>query len=181
MAHPVPAFLSLPSLLLCAALGFSTAALAEPTTLPLHTADSGTLYVEGRLIGKVDTTLLLDTGSGYVSLSRAIFNRVKGDAGTRFLRDIHGVLADGNNVVVPVYSVAELRLGANCTLREVEVAVMPNGARDILGLNALRQLQPLTLQLDPPRLTANCAQDSPSLPLARRVIRVDSRGIARVG
>jgi hypothetical protein len=33
---------------------------------------------------------------------------------------------------------------------------MRNAKRDILGLSALRQLQPLTLQMDPPLLTANC-------------------------
>lgn len=161
MAHHSSSFRFLPQLfLLTVSLGFGAAAHAEATSLPLHTAGSGTLYLDGRLVNAVDTELLLDTGSGYVSLSRETFNRVKGHAGTRYLREIHGVLANGKSVAVPVYAIAELSLGANCTLYNVEVAVMPNGSRDILGLNALRQLQPLTLQLDPPQLVANCSHDS---------------------
>jgi len=142
------------------ALAMATPAVAEEMSLPLHTAGSGTLYLDGMLIGKVNTEMLLDTGSGYVSLSRETFNQVKSDTGTKFLREIRAVMANGKTMAVPVYEIAQLSLGAHCMLYDVEVAVMPNGSRDILGLNALRQLQPLTIQLDPPQLTANCSRAS---------------------
>jgi predicted aspartyl protease len=65
-------------------------------------------------------------------------------------------MADGKRQRVPVYRIAELQLGEACMLHEVEVAVLRGASRDILGLSALRRLQPLTLQLDPPVLTATC-------------------------
>lgn len=129
---------------------------AEPVAIALEAAASGTFYVNASLNAAIETELLLDTGSGYVSLSRRTFERVT--AGTRLQpeRTITGILADGNAVSVPIYRIAELKLGSDCVLHDVEVAVFRNAARDILGLNALKQMQPFTLQLDPPQLSANC-------------------------
>jgi clan AA aspartic protease (TIGR02281 family) len=131
-------------------------AAAGSVDIPLEAAATGTFYVKAGINAEVQTDLLLDTGSGYVSLSSRTFDRIS--AGTRpaLERTITGILADGKSVSVPVYRIAELDLGAGCVLHNVEVAVFKNAARDILGLNALKQMQPFTLQLDPPQLSANC-------------------------
>ena len=124
--------------------------------IPMAAVSSGAFYVKVELDSMVKTEMLVDTGSGYVSLSADTFDRVKDAPGTVFQRHINGVLADGKQRKVPVYLISELKLGERCILRDVEVAIMKNSDRDILGLSALRQMQPLTLQMDPPQLTANC-------------------------
>lgn len=145
-------------LVLLISLAFSGAASAsDGLTLPLHQADSGNYYLPARLNGAVETDLLFDTGSGYVTLGRATFDRLKGDVGTVFARSIHGAMANGKVLEVKVYRIRELSLGEHCVLRDIEVAVLPNATRDILGLNALRRLQPFTLQMEPPLISgAHC-------------------------
>ena len=127
----------------------------EDIQMVLEQADSGNFYLHGQLDNVVETAMLVDTGSGYVSLSRKTFRQIKRLPGTRYLREIHGTLANGSSLRVPIYRVAELSLGNNCTLRDLEVAVFPGADRDILGLNALRRMQPFTLQMDPPALIAS--------------------------
>jgi predicted aspartyl protease len=129
---------------------------AQRNDIPMELVSSGAFYVKASLDSAVNTDMLLDTGSGYVSLSTATFGKIKDEPGTVFQRFITGVMADGKASRVPVYLISELRLTEQCVLHDVEVAVLRNSKRDILGLSALRQLQPLTLQMDPPVLTANC-------------------------
>lgn len=130
--------------------------LAGSVAIPLEAAATGAYYVKAGLNAAVETDLLLDTGSGYVSLSSKTFERVTAGTHPEPERTITGLLADGKSVSVPIYRIAELKLGNDCVLHDVEVAVFRNGARDILGLNALKQMQPFTMQLDPPQLSANC-------------------------
>lgn len=133
------------------------AVLAQGNDIPMQLMASGAFYVKASLDSHVNTEMLLDTGSGYVSLSDETFGKLKDAPGTVFQRFITGVMADGKASRVPVYLISELKLSEQCVLHDVEVAVMRNATRDILGLSALRQLQPLTLQMDPPLLTANCS------------------------
>jgi predicted aspartyl protease len=140
--------------LLCSLLSF--AATAGTVSIPLTSAATGTFYVKAGLSATVETELLLDTGSGYVSLSSKTFDRLMDGAEPEPERTITGILADGKSVAVPVYRIAELKLGNDCVLHDIEVAVFKHAARDILGLNALKQMQPFTMQLDPPQLSANC-------------------------
>jgi len=139
------------------ALLFSSSAFAaQPYNIPMQLVSSGAFYVKASLDSLVDTDMLLDTGSGYVSLSSDTFGKIKDEPGTVFMRFITGVMANGKASRVPVYLISELRLSEQCVLHDVEVAVFQNATRDILGLSALRQMQPLTLQMDPPMLTASC-------------------------
>jgi predicted aspartyl protease len=135
---------------------------AEPFEhlVPMKQQASGNYYVTGHLPGAVEAELLVDTGSGYVSLSKSTFEKVKRTSGVEYLRDIYGAMANGRTMKVPVYRIATLSLG-ECELRDVEVAVFPGAARDILGLNALREVQPFAMQLEPPTLfLSNCAHSS---------------------
>jgi clan AA aspartic protease (TIGR02281 family) len=137
-------------------LSLTMAAQADTVQIPLETAAAGTFYIKAGINAEIETDLLLDTGSGYVSLSRATFDRISAGSRPELERTITGILADGNSVSVPVYRIDELKLGANCVLHDIEVAVFRNAARDILGLNALKQMQPFTFQMDPPQLSATC-------------------------
>ena len=150
-------------LALCALGGWMTTSAAdEPSVpVPMRQQASGNYYVHGTLTGGVGTDMLVDTGSGYVSLSKATFTRIKAQPGTEYLRDIVGTMANGRLLKVPVYRVAELALGA-CLLTDVEIVVMPNTARDILGLSALRRLEPFTMQLsDSALVVSGCGEPPP--------------------
>jgi predicted aspartyl protease len=141
---------------ICLLLASTPVLAAQRNDIPMELVSSGAFYVKASLDSEVNTDMLLDTGSGYVSLSTATFGKIKDEPGTVFQRFITGVMADGKASRVPVYLISELRLTDQCVLHDVEVAVLRNSKRDILGLSALRQLQSLTLQMDPPVLTANC-------------------------
>lgn len=131
-------------------------ATADPVNLAMHREESGNFTVRALVDGNVETNMLLDTGSGYVSLGKQTFARVSASASPRFSRHIYGRMANGNVEKVSLYILDELKLAENCVLREIEVAVFPNADRDILGLNALSRMQPFTMQLTPARLTAAC-------------------------
>lgn len=137
-----------------AVLTASFAAAGEPFEhiVPLREHTSGQLYVEGVLSGGVETEFLVDTGSGYVALSQKTFDRLRRHAPVEHLRDVLGEMANGKRLKVPVYRIEELSIGAACRLTNVEVAVLPSGARDILGLSVLKRLEPFALQVSPPQL-----------------------------
>jgi hypothetical protein len=70
-------------------------------------------------------------------------------------------MANGRLLKVPVYQVAELAISDHCRLTDVEVAVFPSGARDILALSALRRVKPFAMHFSPPELTlCGCAETS---------------------
>jgi predicted aspartyl protease len=128
----------------------------------MHRVESGNYYVHGVFSAGVETDLLVDTGSGYVALTRATFARVKDLPGVTYLRDIAGSMANGKQLNVQVYRIASLRLGESCVLTDVEVAVLPGATRDILGLSALRRVEPFALQLEPPVLYLSACGSSAS-------------------
>lgn len=140
--------------------------LMADETLQLTQGAAGTYYVAAELGTGVESSMLLDTGSGYVSLSGSTFRAIQQQSTAVFLRNIRGVMANGKSQNVPVYRINSLKLSETCELTGIEVAVFPSATRDILGLNAIRLLQPLTLQLDPPALLTSCA--APANTLAAR-------------
>lgn len=145
------------SIVLFCTLSWTSVTLAAwfEHSVPMLPQASGNYYVKGSLSG-VETEMLVDTGAGYVAVSKRTFESLKRATGTEFLRDVVGALANGATVKVPVYRVATLTLGS-CALRDVEVAVVPGSTRDILGLSALRKAEPFALQLEPPQLLlSNC-------------------------
>jgi predicted aspartyl protease len=121
-------------------------------TVPMQQQKSGNFYVQGVLSDEVATEFLVDTGSGYVSLSKTTFSRLKDRPGTEYVREIVGAMANGELVRVPIYRIATLSLSEQCVLADVEVAVFPGTRRDILGLSALRRVEPFALRLSPPVL-----------------------------
>ena len=142
-------------LILIKTLGQTTQ--AEPISFDMHQAESGNFYVSATLAGNVDTDLLLDTGSGYVSIGKDTFTRISKNLGLRFSRYTYGRMASGKVEKVTLYFVDELKLSNDCILKNIEVAHFPKADKDILGLNALSRLQPFTVQLAPVSFTSsNC-------------------------
>lgn len=146
-----------------AAMLMSTGAMAADRfaySAAMQQVDSGNYYVHGDFGNGVETDFLVDTGSGYVALSRQTFERLERDTTVDYLREITGRMANGKLLRVPVYRVASLKLGDSCTLTDIEVTVMPGGDRNILGLSALRKAQPFAMQLSPPvLLLSNCGAE----------------------
>ncbi len=121
---------------------------------------SGNYYVQGSISGSVQADFLVDTGSGFVSLTPDLFARVVRLPGTQYSREIHGAMANGKVQRVKMYRVKTLTLTEQCVLHDVEVVVMPGSSKNILGLSALRQVAPFALELNPPQLhLSNCATE----------------------
>lgn len=134
---------------------------AESITLDMARSDSGNLYIHATLGNDTETDLLVDTGSGYVALSKNTFKQLSALKTPQFSRHIYGAMANGKVEKVPLYVLEQLKLSENCVLKDIEVAVFPRADRDILGLNALARLQPFTMQLQPAKLiSGDCASTS---------------------
>lgn len=128
-------------------------------SVPMQQKDSGAYYVRGAF-GAIETNMLVDTGSSYVALSRKTFTRLSRELATNYRRSIRGATAGGRVIDVKVYEIEELALGENCVLHNVEVVVLPGADRDILGLSALRRLQPFALEFEPPALRFAACRDN---------------------
>ncbi len=116
-------------------------------------------YVTSEIEGAGQKTLLVDTGSGYSTISQDTLKRLQENGEVAFLRKMEGIMADGSRQWVSVYRIAGLNIGGNCYIKDVEVAVFPTGGREILGLSALGKVSPFTFSIEPPRLTlSNCNQ-----------------------
>lgn len=127
---------------------------------PMTEVTSGSYYVEGKFGSGVQSDFLVDTGSGYVALTSATFRKLKRVSEVEFDRQISGRMANGKLVTVPVYRVAVFQLG-DCVLRDVEVTVLAGSDRNILGLSALRKVEPFAMRLNPPTLyLSECSVDS---------------------
>lgn len=122
------------------------------TTVPMTGKGLATYYVSAEVAELAAADFLVDTGSGYLTLNEQTLARLLETGSARYLRDLTGILADGNRLVVPVYSVRELRIGGKCTLRDVEAAVFPGRTRQILGLSALNRAAPFIFSVEPPQL-----------------------------
>jgi predicted aspartyl protease len=128
---------------------------------PLERKPSGNYYLDVSLAPGMSEEFLVDTGSGYVVLTKATFDAVRDLPGTRHLRDITGRMANGKSARARIYHLARLELAGNCVLEDVEVAVIPGSTRNILGLSALRRVAPFAMELSPPKLLYSaCATSS---------------------
>jgi predicted aspartyl protease len=101
---------------------------------------------------------MVDTGSGYLTINEGTLQALKRKDKARYVRKLQGVLANGSEMVVPVYTIGSVNIGGNCWLHDVEAAVFPGDARQILGLSALRKAAPFIFSVDPPSLVlSHCA------------------------
>jgi predicted aspartyl protease len=127
--------------------------------VPIHDKGAQTFYVKGKL-GSLDATeFMLDTGSGYLVINQHSLAKLKENGQAGYVKDIKGILANGDEFIVPVWRIASMSINDQCTLKDVEAAVFPGKTRQILGLTALKKAAPFILSFDPPQIVfSHCMQ-----------------------
>jgi hypothetical protein len=141
--------------------GMSASALAErfDTKVPMYDKGAATFYVDSHLSGLGDMEMLVDTGSGYLAINEVALKTIAAQGKATYVKQLRGVLANGKEMVVPVYRVESLRIGKECWIHDVQAAVFPGNNRLILGLSALSKASPFIFETDPPQLTlSNCGK-----------------------
>ncbi|KPJ90781.1 MAG: hypothetical protein AMJ53_12940 [Gammaproteobacteria bacterium SG8_11] len=130
----------------------SVAAAEFSAVVPIHDKGAQTFYVKGQL-GSLDATeFMLDTGSGYLVINQESLAQLKESSQANYVKDIRGILANGDEFVVPVWKIASMTINEQCVLRDVEAAVFPGKTRQILGLTALKKAAPFIVSFDPPQI-----------------------------
>ncbi len=125
--------------------------------VPMYLKGANTFYISGRIGNMPPSDFMVDTGSSYMTINEETLANLKLTEEAVYLRDLNGVLANGDRMRVPVYSVSSVQLGENCRLEAVEVAVFPGKTRQILGLSVLLKAAPFVFSTDPPQLQlSNC-------------------------
>jgi predicted aspartyl protease len=132
-------------------------------TVPMHDKGLSTYYVNAHVADLGASEFMVDTGSGYMTINQQTLNALQERKQAQYVKELRAILANGTELVIPVYSISELRIGT-CTLRNVEAAVFPARTRQILGLSALNKAAPFTFSVDPPELVlSNCAGSKDAL------------------
>ena len=143
----------LPFLAVLVMLGLSNGHASDfNMQIPMHSKGAATYYVSGFINDSVASDFLVDTGSGYVTINTKTLQRLKREGSAELVKKISAVMADGSEIVVPVYRIATLKLGDSCIIQDVEAAVMPGSTPNILGLSALKKVAPFAMSVTPPTL-----------------------------
>ncbi|MGE5241534.1 MAG: TIGR02281 family clan AA aspartic protease [Bacteroidota bacterium] len=138
-----------------------------------------TYYVNAQIADLGVSEFMVDTGSGYLTINEKTLNALQERKQARYVKELRAILANGSEIVIPVYAINELRIGT-CTIRNVEAAVFPARTRQILGLSALNKAAPFTFSVDPPELVLrNCATNE--VGLSARSALVETAGASRNG
>ncbi len=128
----------------------------------LNATSAGSFTVTGTL-GGVSGEFLLDTGASMITVSREFFEAMQAHGKPRLARRMAARLASGRVEAVDVYELPALELGADCTVGPVEVAVMPRGGRNLLGMSALTQAAPFAVSASPPVLALSRCTLAPAV------------------
>ncbi len=111
-----------------------------------------TFYVPGQIAGVGAVDFLVDTGSSYNTIDEHSLAILQEKGRASFVKDLVGILANGQRKQVAVYRIDVIRLGDSCELHDVEAAVFPGRTRHILGLSGLRKAGNFTFSFKPPQL-----------------------------
>ena len=140
-------------------LAFIATANAETSIqdIKMQTNNYHTFYVNSLIEGAGTTSLLVDTGAGYSTITEDTLEVLQKTGNAVYIKKLEGIMADGSRRIVSVYRISGMRLGESCQVRNIEVAVFPAGSREILGLSALSKVAPFTFSMNPPLLSlSNC-------------------------
>lgn len=151
-------------------LGHAAVAGEYDTTIPMHDKGAVSFYVPGAIDGLGPVDFMVDTGSSYVTLNDVTLATLKAQNKVRYIRELKGRLANGSEMVVPIYAIATMYLG-ECRFDNVEAAVFPGRTRHLLGLSALSKAAPFAFSMQPPQLTLSHCTDGPG----RELAALDSR------
>ncbi|MES9992450.1 MAG: retropepsin-like aspartic protease [Candidatus Thiodiazotropha sp.] len=120
--------------------------------VPMYSKGASTYYIAGKIGDMPTTEFMVDTGSSYMTINEVTLAELQVTGNPRYLRDLKGRLANGDVLSVPVYTISNVRIGDECLLKEVDVAVFPGKTRQILGLSALSKTAPFIFSTQPPQL-----------------------------
>ncbi|MBT2970287.1 MAG: hypothetical protein B6D72_14045 [gamma proteobacterium symbiont of Ctena orbiculata] len=125
--------------------------------VPMYSKGASTYYIAGKIGDMPATEFMVDTGSSYMTINEVTLAELQANGNPRYLRELKGILANGDELSVPVYTITNVRIGDECLLKEVDVAVFPGKTRQILGLSALTKTAPFIFSTQPPQLQlSNC-------------------------
>ncbi len=144
--------------LLFVTIGSNIASTQKPTTsVMMTTHGAATYYVKGEILGLGSVEMMVDTGSGYSTINEQTLSVLKQNGTAKYVKDLIGVLANGDKMRVKVYRLSAINIGEQCWLHDVDAAVFPGKTRQILGLSALRKTSPFMFSMEPPELIlSNC-------------------------
>ena len=126
--------------------------------VPMYMKGASTYYITGQIGDIAPTDFMVDTGSSYMTINEQTLAQLRASHRPRYLRELTGVLANGDEIRVPVYALTRIRIGGICVLEDVEAAVFPGATRQILGLSALLKAAPFIFSADPPQLELSHCQ-----------------------
>ncbi len=158
--------------LLLFAAGSASAAMPAGHVVPMTEKSAKTFYVQGEIAGVGTVDFLVDTGSSYNTINEHSLAMLQEQGRASFVRDLIGILANGQRKRVAVYRLDVIRLGDNCELHNVEAAVFPGRTRHILGLSGLRKAGNFTFSFEPPQLTLSSCLPVAKLPSGERLAAV---------
>jgi len=142
---------------------FTTSADESDVTVPMYEKGMATYYVQAQITDLASGEFMVDTGSGYLTINEHTLDALKARKQVQYVKELRAVLANGAELIIPVYRINEFRIGA-CVIRDVDAAVFPARTRQILGLSALNKAAPFTFSVDPPELLlSNCAENEKNL------------------
>ncbi|MDJ0806316.1 MAG: retropepsin-like aspartic protease [Gammaproteobacteria bacterium] len=120
--------------------------------VPMQLKDAHTYYISGQVGEITPSDFMVDTGSSYMMINEITLAQLKQSGEARYRRELTGILANGDEMRVPIYTLPKVRIGENCVLEDVEAAVFPGDTRQILGLSALLKAAPFIFSTEPPKL-----------------------------
>ncbi|MCP4409319.1 MAG: hypothetical protein GY807_16515 [Gammaproteobacteria bacterium] len=152
------------SLLLAIVLSNFTLASDFDSSIPMRDRGTSTYYLPCQIEGYGDVEMMFDTGSSYMTINEQMLEILQQKGQAIYVKRLDARMADGSRSIVPVYRLGTVNVGNNCTIHDVEAAVLPGATRNLLGLSALKKAGPFIFYPDPPRLVlSNCsahAEDS---------------------
>jgi predicted aspartyl protease len=147
--------------ILIGVLSFPASAMQYDVVVPIHEMGTSTFYIKGRLGNLAYSDFMVDTGSGYLVINQQSLMQLRTSGQAYYIRDIKGIMANGEEYLVPVWRISSLTINDQCVLHDVDAAVFPGQTRQILGLTALKKAAPFILSFDPPQIVlSHCAQGS---------------------
>ncbi|WP_339867233.1 retropepsin-like aspartic protease [Pseudohongiella nitratireducens] len=124
--------------------------------IPLTQTGAGS-YTVNAVIGGIDAEFLLDTGASMVTVNTQFFEQLRDSTDVTRVKRVGARLASGKVEILDVYRVSSFLLNGACELGPLEIAVLPRGGRNLLGMNALQQAAPLNMSFTPPKMNlAGC-------------------------
>ncbi len=133
---------------------------AEDVYVPIDKSQSGNLYVDAVINSSVHSPFMVDTGAGMITLNRDLFEEVSRAGKVVQVGEVVAKLANNSFETMPLYKVESFSIGDNCNLGEIEVAVMKNAERNILGLSALIMVAPFSIHTSPLELVLSGCSSS---------------------